>query len=50
MCEKFIDSEKIEEQKYEETYNSVDICRNDETKCGKEGTYFRKLFSGRISL
>ena len=23
-------------------YDSVDLCRNDETKCGKEGKYFKK--------
>jgi len=40
MCTKFIDSEKITTNI--KTYNSVDICRNDETKCGKEGNYFKK--------
>ena len=24
------------------TYNFADFCRNDETKCGKEGKYFKK--------
>ena len=24
------------------TYNYADLCRNDETKCGKEGKYFLK--------
>jgi hypothetical protein len=38
-CEKFgeknIITGKIE-------YNFVDLCRNDETKCGKEGKYFEE--------
>jgi len=38
-CEKFGEKNIITDIV---TYNFADFCRNDETKCGKEGKYFEK--------
>ena len=38
-CDKFGEKNIITD---EVTYNFADFCRNDETKCGKEGKYFEK--------
>ena len=46
-CHKFGEKNIITD---EITFNYADLCRNDEAKCGKDGTYFQEEKNIRLKL